>query len=331
MNRPLVGGRRPHPRNRTSVRWWIAGRSLHALLAITFLGLFALATSIALLHILTEHSAQSVGDRLADRSRLLNTVLEALRACVGTADLAVQRNNTAHEAVSTLASVIGAMAPATLLGVILIKMFTVKPFVWRRKASISHASTADFPGYARRYAESENAIIAVRFYNHLDNLNIVDLHAWAHLRYLEVSPHDGTLVVYKKWLKVLDANGDLADERAWLAVEKGAPFTVWIPVDAPARELPFREIQGKRLDNVKGAKLLVRLNARAVGLGTEVVDERWFDVTAEDFEIGRFVPLSPDLRTDVWSWEGWESFDQLLPQEEFPRQRADDSASRPAP
>ncbi|MGH3311686.1 MAG: hypothetical protein ACRDP3_14050 [Streptomyces sp.] len=276
---------------------------------------------------LTERSAQSVGDRMDDGSRLLNTALEALRACVGTADLEVQRNNTAHEVISTLASVIGAMVPATLLGIVLIKLFTVKPFVWRRRASISHSSTADFPGYARRYADSENAIIAVRFYNHLDNLNIVDLHARAHLRYLEVSPHDGTLVVYKKWLKVLDANGDPADERTWLAVERGAPFTVWIPVEAPARELPFREIQGKTLENVKGVKLLVRLNARAVGLGTEVVDERWFDLGTDDFEIGRFVPLSPDLETDVWSWEGWEGFDQLLPPGDLPQQRADDSAT----
>jgi hypothetical protein len=331
MNRPLPGGGRTHPRNRTSIRWWVAGRSVHTLLGITFLGLLAIATSIAVLYLLSEHAARSVGDRMADPSLVLNTVLQAMRACVGTADLEVQPGNTAHEAISTLASVIGAMVPATLLGVVLIKMFTVKPFVWRRRASISHASTADFPGYARRYADSANAIIAVRFYNHLDNLNIVDLHARAHLRYLGVSPHDGTLVVYKKWLKILDADGEPADERAWLAVEKGAPFTVWIPVDAPVRELPFQEIQGKRLDDLKGVKLLVRLNARAVGLGTEVVDERWFDLAADDFEIGRFVPLSPDLGVDVWSWDGWAGFDELLPPDEFPHQRSDDSATRSTP
>ncbi|MFD5033587.1 hypothetical protein ACFWM0_24740 [Streptomyces sp. NPDC058405] len=313
------------------MRWWIAGRSLHALLAIALVGLLTLAVPLALLYVLTEHSPQSLGDRMDDHTHLLNTTLETLRACVGTADLEPQENNTAHEVISTLASVIGAMAPATLLGVVLIKMFTVRPFVWRRRASVSHASTADFPGYARRYADSENAIIAVRFYNHLDNLAIVDLHARAHLRYLEVSPHDGTLVVYKKWLKVLDANGDLADERAWLAVERGAPFTVWIPIEAPAHELPFREIQGKQLGDVQGVKLLVRLNARAVGLGTEVVDERWFDLAADDFEIGRFVPLSPDLQTDVWSWDGWEGFDQLLPPRQLPHQRTDDSSTNPTP
>jgi hypothetical protein len=203
--------------------------------------------------------------------------------------------------------------PAVLLGIVLIKMFALRPFVWRQRASISHAWTADFPGYSRRHAGSEDAIIAVRFYNRFDNLSVVDLRARAHLRYLERSPHDGSLVIYKQWLKVLDAQGEPADERYWLAVERGAPFTVWIPVEAPVAELPFRRIQGKELSGSYGVKLLVRLTARTVGLGTEVADERWFDLEAGDFELGRFVPLQPDLDKDVWRWEGWTDFDALEP------------------
>lgn len=59
-------------------------------------------------------------------------------------------------------------------------------------------------------------------------------------------------------------------------------------------------------------KLLVRLTARTVGLGTEVADERWFDLEGGDFELGRFVPLQPDLDKDVWRWEGWADFDGVL-------------------
>ncbi len=135
--------------------------------------------------------------------------------------------------------------PPCSLGFVLIKMFALRPFVWRRRASISHAWSADFPGYSRAHATSSDAIIAIRFYNRFDNLSVVDLHARAHLRYLERSPHDGSLVIYKKWLKVLDEKGEAADERCWLAVERGAPFTVWIPVEAPVTELPFDRIQGR--------------------------------------------------------------------------------------
>lgn len=231
----------------------------------------------------------------------------------------------AHQLLATLASVTGALVPAVLLGIVLIKLFALRPFVWRRRASVSHAWTADFPGYSRRHADSDDAIIAVRFYNRFDNLSVVDLRARAHLRYLEDSPHDGSLVIYKQWLKVLDAQGEPADERSWLAVERGAPFTVWIPVEAPVAELPFRRIQGKDLSRSSGVKLLVRLTARTVGLGTEVADERWFDLEAGDFELGRFVPLQPDLDKDVWQWEGWSDFDGPT----HPGPDGDESPGRP--
>ncbi|MFF3399083.1 hypothetical protein ACFYW6_11245 [Streptomyces sp. NPDC002659] len=280
--------------------------------------LAVLAAGIAVAWTLTEDSKRSVGERLRDGEGLLNLALEALRACVGTDSLSPERDSLAHELLATLASLTGALAPAVLLGIVLIKMFALRPFVWRRRASISHAWAADFPGYARLHAQSEDAIIAVRFYNHLDNLSVVDLKARVHLRYLERSPHDGSLVIYKKWLRVLDEKGDPADERSWLAVERGAPFTVWIPVDAPVPTLPVTRIQGKDLSQSHGAKLLVRLTARTVGMGTEVVDERWFDLDGDDFETGRFVPLEPNLAKDVWSWKGWREFDELLPDQGTP-------------
>lgn len=280
---------------------------------MTLCALAGLAVVIAAVWTLTEHSARSVAERFSDGERLFDLSLTALRACVGTDNLEPEADSTAHQLLATLSSVTGSLVPAVLLGIVLIKMFALRPFVWRRRASISHAWTADFPSYSRRHAGSDDAIIAVRFYNRFDNLSVVDLHARAHLRYLQRSPHDGSLVIYKQWLKVLDAQGEPADERAWLAVERGAPFTVWIPVGAPVPELPFRHIQGNDLDASQGVKLLVRLTARTVGLGTEVTDERWFDLAAGDFELGRFVPLEPDLDKDVWQWRGWAGFDGLMP------------------
>ncbi|MFF3614714.1 hypothetical protein [Streptomyces sp. NPDC002580] len=286
---------------------------MHALLLMTLGALAGLSVVVATAWTLTEHSPRSMADRFSNEEQLLDLSLTVLRACVGTDNLEPEADSTAHQLLATLSSVTGSLVPAVLLGIVLIKMFALRPFVWRRRASISHAWTADFPGYSRRNADSDDAIIAVRFYNRFDNLSVVDLRARAHLRYLERSPHDGSLVIYKQWLRVLDAQGEPADERSWLAVERGAPFTVWIPVEAPVTGLPFHRIQGKDLSGSHGVKLLVRLTARTVGLGTEVADERWFDLEAGDFELGRFVPLQPDLDKDVWQWEGWPDFDGLTP------------------
>lgn len=312
------GWRRPHPRYRTSVRWWIAGHSVHALMLMALGGLMALAVVIASVWTLTDRSPKSVRERFGDGEALLNLSLEALRASVGTDNLNPGKDSAVQQWLATIASLTGALVPAVLLGIVLIKLFALRPFVWRRRASVSHAWAADFPGYARLHADSDHAIIAVRFYNRLDNLSVVDLRARAHLRFLEPSPNDGSLVIYKKWLKVLDEKGEPGDERSWLAVERGAPFTVWIPVEAPVPRLPVQEIQGKDLSASHGAKLLVRLTARTVGMGTEVVDERWFDLEGDDFELGRFVPVEANLRKDVWVWRGWRGFDDLLPDEGTP-------------
>ncbi|MET9901990.1 hypothetical protein [Streptomyces sp. NPDC006446] len=305
----------------------MAGRTVHAMLLMALGALAGLSVVVAAAWTLTEHSPRSMAERFSNEERLFDLSLTVLRACVGTDNLEPEPDSTAHQLLATLASVTGSLVPAVLLGIVLIKMFALRPFVWRRRASISHAWTADFPGYSRQHADSDDAIIAVRFYNRFDNLSVVDLRARAHLRYLERSPHDGSLVIYKQWLKVLDAKGEPAEERSWLAVERGAPFTVWIPVEAPVEGLPFRRIQGKDLSGSHGVKLLVRLTARTVGLGTEVADERWFDLEAGDFELGRFVPLQPDLDKDVWRWEGWSDFDGLIP----PRPNGDEPGRAPAP
>lgn len=274
--------------------------------------LACLALLIAVAWTLTEDSARGVGERFGDTEGLLDVALSALRACVGTDSLNPEEGQLWHALLATFASVTGALVPAVLLGIVLVKMFALRPFVWRRRASISPSRTTDFPVAEGR--DPEDAVIAVRFYNHFDNLSVVDLRARAHLRYLESSSFDDSRVIYKKWLQVLDEKGDRADERSWLAVERGAPFTVWIPVDAPLTTLPLVNIQGKDLSAATGVKLLVRLTARTVGLGTEVADEHWFDISAgsDDFELGRFVPLRADPDTDVWTWEGWARFDELL-------------------
>lgn len=252
--------RRQHPRYRTSTRWWIVERTPWELMLLTLGVLVLTATLIALGHTLASNGDRSVTSRLSDVSHLWNLVLETLRACVGTDSMATEEGNTWQEFLATVASLIGAIVPATLIGIVFVKLFTVRPFIWRKRASICLASQADFRQFASRRQDSGEAIIAVRFYNRLDNLSVVDLSARAR----------------------------------------------------------------KDLTQAVGVSILVRLNAKAVGLGTAVIDERWFDVdpAAGHFELGRFVPVDRDPDKDVWQWDGWSRFDDLLPDE------AGDTAAR---
>jgi hypothetical protein len=307
---------RTHPRFRTSVRWWIAGRTVHALLLMTLGALAGLAVAIAAVWTLSESSSRSVGERFSDKEQLLDLSLTVLRACVGTDNLQPEPDSTPHQLLATLASVTGSLVPAVLLGIVLIKMFTVRPLVWRGKASVSLATMSHSPVFAQAHREGELAVIAVRFYQHLLNVDIKDARAEAHLRFLEESPRrDGLLALYKQRLKVVGEDGALCDERVWCVVEQTAPFTLWIPVGSAVDSLPLTSLQGKDLRGLRGVRILVRFSARAVGTGTELSDERWFSLDDESLELGQFVPVKPDLDVPVSAWEGWREFDALRPAE----------------
>lgn len=57
----VAGAAQAAPRFRTSVRWWIAGRSVHALILMALSALAVLAAGIAVAWTLTEASKRSVG------------------------------------------------------------------------------------------------------------------------------------------------------------------------------------------------------------------------------------------------------------------------------
>ncbi|MFF2408031.1 hypothetical protein [Streptomyces sp. NPDC058092] len=318
LTRALISGR-GHPRFRTSLRWWVAERTALGLVGLVIGGLVLLSALIAVGLTLTLDSPRGHAERLSDAGQLLDLTMQSLRACVGTDSITPQDDNSAHEFLSTVASVVGAVVPATMVGVVFIKMFSVRPFVWRKKLSVCYAHQADAREFAEAHRGREERIIAVRFYNRMENLSIIDLTARAYLWYLRKSPHDGTPVFYKQQLRVLDQQGNPADERTWFVMDRGSPFTVWVPVEAAVPALPITEIQGTRLDGAESVKILVRLTAKAGGLGTEVFGERWFDLDGEDFELGRFAPLKPQVDADIRQWEGWRTFDHLLATEEHRR------------
>jgi hypothetical protein len=297
---------RTQPTYEQSWRWWLAVQSASGLLISALLLLAAFALLITGVYELTRTDSA--------HPFLLIEWLTVFQAVLGGNALAAEADNPIHAALGAVTSVVGALAPALFIGVVFIRMFSVRPFTWRRTASISLASQADDPDYARRHARSADAIIAVRFYNRQHNMTIVDLRCQVYLRYLQPSAGDHSLVYVKVPLLVLDGKGEEKDERFWPSLEPWAPFTVWIPVGAPVPDLPFRVIQGKRIPNPADAKLLIRLTASAVGLGTEIVEEQWYDLNnPTHFRLGRFFPIFPDAATkkkkEAMKWPGWDRFD----------------------
>jgi hypothetical protein len=155
-------------------------RALPALLLLAIAVFWLLSVLIAVGSVMAEDSPLAPTERLWSL-QLLDVTLEALCACVGADGLSVRDGNTAQEALSTVASVTGTLAPASLIGVVFIKMLTVRPFVWRRKASISVAAMSEAPECARAHESSDKAVIAVRFHNHFLNVVMMEERAEAHL------------------------------------------------------------------------------------------------------------------------------------------------------
>lgn len=296
-----------HPAFRASLRWWIVEQSALRLLAISFSLLAVMATLATLGETLTVHARTSLGSRISNVHLLLDEWLIALRAVIGVDVLPAQQDNFPNEAISSATALVGGFVPALALAVILVRLYSVRPFIWRTKAAICLARECDFIQYASAHADSDNAMLTVRFYNKMYNLAIVDLCCRVYLRHL-IPSVDGTLVFHKILLKQLNGNGQVAEERLWPSLEFGAPFTVWIPLDCPITKLPMDEIQGNDIIGLYGARILVRLTAKAVGIGTEVVDEKWYNLTG-DIELGRFVPVEPVEGMHVKYWSGWEDFE----------------------
>lgn len=299
----------------------MADRTLPGLLLIALAGLVLLSALIAVGHVLAEELTGAGGHHLS-AMHLLNVTLQALRACIGTDSLPAEEDNITQQILSTLASVTGALVPAAVMALVVVKLFTVRSVVWRRKGSIARASLSNPPEFARAHQDSDEAVIAIRFYNPLLNVALMEAQAEAHLRYLDQRPLDGLLAMYKRRLKVVGEDGLPCNERVWSVVEHAAPFTLWIPVGAPVRSLPLETLQGKDLSRLRGVRLIVRFRAKVVGTGTELSDERWFRLEGEDMELGAFVPVEPDLNQPVRSWNGWEHFDDLRsapPPDEVPR------------
>jgi hypothetical protein len=292
------------------MRWWIASLPVSRLLSVGFGALFGYALVGAAVKIATSLGSQSVGARFLDAGTDFRAVLDMFRASLGD-PLSIDENSAAQQLLATVTSVVGIFVPAIIIGVVLIRLFSISPFTWRKKIAICLESECDFDDYADEHADSRNAMMTIRFYNRFTNLRIADMTCQVFVHYVAHSS-DNSGTFHKITVKQLDGAGRPAVERKWPTAEQGAPFTVWIPLEAPVDELPVRSIQGRRIDDKREAKLLVRVTAKTAGLGTDIVEEHWYKLDdAESVELGRYAPIDVDPAVPIELWGGWADFEGL--------------------
>lgn len=305
-----VRGETVHPRFTTAMRWWITGLPVSRLLLVGCGTLLGYALLGAVVEIATSQNSQSIGARFTNGTADLHTILQVFRASLGD-PLGIDQSNTAQQLLASVTSIVGVLVPAIVIGIVFIRLFSVKPFIWREKVSICLPSECEFDEYAAEHADSTDGLMAIRFYNRFNNLRIVEMVCQAFVHFVARSAnHGGT--IHKVTLEQLDASGKPALERRWPSAELGAPFTLWIPIGVPVEQLPVKEIQGRRIDDKRDVMLLVRVTAKTVGLGTDIVEEHWYRLdSAESVELGRYVPIDVDPALPAKYWAGWPEFDKV--------------------
>ncbi|HUY50872.1 MAG TPA: hypothetical protein VMV92_35060 [Streptosporangiaceae bacterium] len=308
-SRSPVQFRRSHPYYRRSWRWWVAQQSAWKLV-VWGLGVLALSSVVlAALQVLTTASPAGLSGRLL-AGAFLTRVLAMFRYITGTDNYPSAPHSGADGLIATAGAVIALFAPAIVIAVVLIRIWSVDAVVWRRRASVCLPWEADDESYRRDKEGTEDGIIAIRFYKRLRGLSISDLRCEAHLRLLEVSPADGTPMLRTLPLRVLGPSGERTWSRTWPISREGTTFTLWIPMDAPLDGGAVRTIQGFNITDSELQTLLVRASGKVTGLGIDVADEHWYSLNKEELQIGRFARVAVDMNRDARSWEGWDRFEE---------------------
>lgn len=309
FNSPRKKIRGRHPQYRTSWRWWLAEQPAWRLI-ISGLSIFALyAILLAALQITLTPSRQPIGYRLRI-GVLIPRISAMFQAVIGVGIYPSVPRNHADALLAAITGVLALFVPALVIAVVLIRIWSVRAFIWRNQASVCLPWEVDDPVYSKEKSGTEDATIAIRFYKRLRGLSIIDLHCEAYLRFIEITPTDGTPLIKTIPLQVLSPAGERTTSRSWPISREGTTFTLWIPVDAPLDGNAVRTIQGFNINDSELQTLLVRVSGKVAGLGVDVADERWYSLNPESLQVGRFARVAVDLQRDPQNWEGWDRFEE---------------------
>ncbi|MGC4757036.1 hypothetical protein [Micromonospora trifolii] len=293
-----------HPVIRRAGRFWVARASAWQL--VTALVLFVAAVSAAF----TVAAMLTTGPEPTDSggpNGFPQTWLATARSLLGAEDFPRQDGNTWHEFLATLASLLGAVTPAAIIGIVMIRVFATEFFTWRAKGSLSSLAElrSDTAGPVQ---VSTDGIIAIRFYKKIHGVTLSDIRARAYLAFRSTSLIDGSTFFKREQLQVLSPEATEVEERVWPRVDSCMPLTLWIPLKAPLRDGRATSVQGRELDS-RTFHIFVVVEARVAGLNISVHDQHSYAL-AKDFHEGRAVPIEPDLTRRPRDWRGWDRFDE---------------------
>lgn len=300
----MYGG---HPLHRRSVRWWVAQSPVPGLLLGFLLLMAALSIGLAVLYLVSEDDSRPALYRNRPQ-RLAWLALTALRALLGLEAFPRQPDNAVHEVLAIAASLIGWVMPALIIGIVVVRIFTVRVVEWRRRVSVCLAAELDGDLF-EKVADKRHAYLAVRWYKRLDNLSVTNLQADAYLRCRTVSHIDGSALYRYQPLNVLGLNGAEGATCTWPETFSGMPFTLWIPLHAPLDRGRITEIQGRVLDDGDDRQLVVRLSGQVARPVSQISEERRYHLLT-DVQVGRFVPIEPNLAAPARTWPGWRRFEE---------------------
>ena len=110
-----------HPRHRRSLRWHVAQYSALRLFLGGLAVLLTLALTMAMIYLASEHPGPGL-PHAGRPVRPLWLLLDVLRSLLGASDFIGQPGNLTHQLLSTIASIVGALFPALVIGIAIVRL-----------------------------------------------------------------------------------------------------------------------------------------------------------------------------------------------------------------
>lgn len=298
-----------HPYYRRSWRWWVADQPAWKLVSWAIGSIALLAVIATTIQAITTRESTPLSGRIWSLV-FIDQFLAMFRAMIGVGNYPSVAHSQFDQGLQTAVAIIGLFVPALVIAVVLLRVWSVNAFIWRRQASVCMPWEVDDASYSLEKAGTDDGTIAIRFYKRLIGLRISDLRCEVYLRFQETVNVDGTLMIRTIPLSVLGASGERAPFRLWPISREGTTFTLWVPMDAPLDAGAVRQIQGFTITDSALQTLLVRVSGKVTGLGVDIVDEKWYSLAPASLQIGRFARVAVDITRKPRTWPGWSRFEE---------------------
>jgi cation transport regulator ChaC len=303
--------KRRHPHTSRSIRWWIASARAWVLFVVLLGAVLSVSLLLALLYLLTEVGDVSASTQIHGVGDFLRLWMSCSRAVLGTDTLPIHDGNLGQQALATMASVFGVVAPAIAIAILAVRLYSMRLVVWRDKINVS--TMAELKSESDpRFGSSRDGVLSIRFYKKFNLLHFTDLKLEAYLGYRSRSEMDGSTYFRRVRLRVLTPDGREEHERIWPFVETCMPLTLWIPLHARLANGNVVSIQGHDVSSLRACRIFIKAQATIANMNIAMHDNMRYMVPAST-QAGRAASVEPDLQQPSrrWkTWPGWDRFDE---------------------